>query len=151
MFVLKRVAILALAPTILSNPCQADFLLNCRLMSPEVDHLYRQACKWETIISNCSPNTPCTVKRQNVISISAKAVLTANARLRSAVIVSSTTSGTASTVVATKSPATLAMSSRATASGSSISSPIGGATGAVAGVVSGATGAVDGAVAGLTP
>jgi hypothetical protein len=151
MSVLMRVAVLALAPTILSIPSQADFLLNCRLMSADANPLYRQACKWETIVSDCSPNIPCTVKRQNIISVSAKAALTANAKLRSAVIVSSTTSGTASTVVAMKSPASLAMSGRATASGSSMSSAVSGVTGAVAGVVSGATGAVDGALTGVTP
>jgi hypothetical protein len=146
----KGIARTALATIMFSVPTEAAYLLNCRLMDSDTPSWWRKGCKWETVISECDPNEPCKVKRQNFLSLSAKAVLTSNVRLRTALLVNGTTAETASLASTMSSPG-LATTSRATVTNSTVSGAIGGTAGTANGVVSGATGAVDHAVAGLAP
>lgn len=67
------------------TPSSAEVLLNCRLMEADTDPLFRNGCKWETISRKCVTDRVCTLKRQNIISASAKQALEAPA-LRSAVL-----------------------------------------------------------------
>jgi hypothetical protein len=144
------IAVIGLVTVMVSTPVEATYILNCRLMDSDAPIRWRQGCKWETVITECKPGEPCKVKRQNFISLSAKAVINANVRLRSAVLVSGATSEAASLGAAMSSPG-LASSSRTTGVGSTVSGTIGGAAGTVTGVVSGATGTADRAVSGLVP
>jgi hypothetical protein len=143
-------AVITLATIMFSPPSNAAFLLNCRLMGPDTPSRWRQGCQWETVISVCKPGEPCKVKRQNFLSLSAKAAITANVKLRTAVIVSGTTAEAASLAAAMNSPG-LAASSNSTAASSTVSGTIGGAAGTVDGIASAVTGTVDRAVAGLVP
>jgi hypothetical protein len=141
-------AIISLATLMCSIPAEADYLLNCRLMDSDTPSWWRKGCKWETIITECEPNELCKVKRLNIVSVSAKAALSANLRMRTAVLVNSTTAETAG-LAATMSSAGLATTSRATAANSTLSGAIGGTAGTVNGAVSGSTAGVDRAVSGL--
>jgi hypothetical protein len=80
------------------------------------------------------------------VSVSAKAALSLNVRLRTAVLVNSTTAETAGLAM---SSAGIATTSRATAANSALSGAIGGTAGTANGAVSGVTGGVDRAVFGL--
>jgi hypothetical protein len=144
------IAVITLATIMFSTPAEAVYLLNCRLMDADTPTRWREGCKWETVITECKPEEPCKVKRQNFISLSAKAVITANARLRTAVLVGGTTAEAASLAAAMSSPG-LATSSRTTGTDSTLSGTIGGVAGTVNEVISGATGAVDRAMSGLDP
>jgi hypothetical protein len=64
---MRWMACLVLLLTQLSLPLKADFLLNCRLMTPEIKEVYRRHCKWETVVK-CKPGEACIIKRQNFVS-----------------------------------------------------------------------------------
>jgi hypothetical protein len=136
------IAVIIVATIVFSAPSEAAFLLNCRLMGPDTHPQWRQGCKWETLISECKPDEPCKVKRQNFLSLSAKAAITANLKWRTTIIVSGTTTEAASLAATMNSPG-LATSSNATAAGITLAGPIGKAAGTLNGVVSDATGAVN--------
>lgn len=76
----------------LTVPAKADFLLNCRLMTPEVRESYRQHCKWETVVK-CKPGEACIIKRQNFISGYGNSALSANPGWLGAVSMSDPGSG----------------------------------------------------------
>jgi hypothetical protein len=139
-------AFISLATITCSIPTEAAYLLNCRLMGPDAPVQWRQGCKWETVITECNPSESCKIKRQNFLSLSAKAAITANVRLRTSVLVSGTTAEVAGLAAATSSPG-ITTSTRTT----SVSGTIGGVAGTANGVVSGATGAVDRTASGLGP
>ena len=58
-------------------PAKADFLLNCRLMTPDTKEIYKSHCKWETVVK-CKPGDACLIKRQNFISGYGNSALSAN-------------------------------------------------------------------------
>jgi hypothetical protein len=143
-------ALISLATTLCSIPAEADYLLNCRLMDSDTPSWWRKGCKWETIISECEPNELCKVKRLNIVSVSAKAALSANLRLRTAVLVNSTTTETAGLAVTMSNPG-LATTSRATAANSTLSGAVGGTADTVNGAVSGTTDTANRTVSDLGP
>lgn len=139
-------AVITLATIMACAPSEGAYLLNCRLMNSDTPSHWRRGCKWETVMSECKPGEPCKVKRQNFISLSAKSAIAANAKWRTAVIVSGTTAEAASIAATMNSPAGLAASSNTAGADSAMSGTIGEAAGSVAGAISGATGAVAGLV-----
>jgi hypothetical protein len=142
-------AIISLAAIMCSIPAEADYLLNCRLMDSDTPSWWQKGCKWETIISECEPNELCKVKRLNIVSVSAKAALSANLKLRTAALVNSTTADVAG--LAAMSSSGLATTSRANAADNTLSGAVGGTASTVNGVASATTGAVDGTASGLVP
>ena len=143
-------AFIGLATITCSMPTEAASLLNCRLMDSDAPSRWRQGCKWETIISQCKPNELCKVKRQNIVSVSAKAALTANLGLLTSVLVSGTTAEAASLAAAINSRG-LATGARSTAVAGTGSGVLGGAAGTLDGVASAATGTVDRALSDIAP
>jgi hypothetical protein len=141
-------AIISLATLMCSIPVEADYLLNCRLMDSDTPSWWRKGCKWETIITKCEPNELCKVKRLNIVSMSAKAALSANLSLRTAALANSTTAEIAGLAAPMSSPG-LATTSRTTAANSRLSGAVSGTAGTLNGAVSGATSGVDRAVSGL--
>jgi hypothetical protein len=139
-------AFIGFATVTCSIPIEAASLLNCRLMDSDTPSRWRQGCKWETIISQCKPNELCKVKRQNIVSVSAKAALTANLELRTSVLVSGTTVEAASLAAAINS-----RGPRSTAVASTGSGVLGGSAGTLDGAASVATGTVDRALSDLAP
>ena len=89
---MRRMGICLLLLAELAVPVKADFLLNCRLMTPETKEIYRRHCKWETVMK-CERGEPCVVKRQNFISAYGNSALTANPQWLAAVSVSDPNSG----------------------------------------------------------
>ena len=56
-----------------SVPSEAEFLLNCRLMDPDAVPIYRQHCKWQTlVIKKCRVEEPCAIRMQNFRSVYAR-------------------------------------------------------------------------------
>jgi hypothetical protein len=76
----------------LAVPAKADFLLNCRLMTPETRETYRRHCKWETVVK-CEPGKACVIKRQNFVSGYSNSVLSANPQWLAAVSINDPKSG----------------------------------------------------------
>lgn len=76
----------------LAVSAKADFLLNCRLMTPQVPESYRQHCKWETVVK-CKPGEACLIKRQNFVSGYGNSALSANPGWLAAVSMSDPDSG----------------------------------------------------------
>lgn len=89
---MRRMGIFLLLLAELAVPVKSDFLLNCRLMTPETKDIYRRHCKWETVMK-CEQGEPCVVKRQNFISGSGNSALTANPQWLAAVSISDPNSG----------------------------------------------------------
>jgi hypothetical protein len=123
-----------------SEPSEADFLLNCRLMAADAHSLFRRGCRWETTV-RCEPNEPCVVKRQNFISVSAKQALASKPKWLRAVVVHGRTPGTTGGIVGLSTPA-----SASTATATDVQ--IGRAVGDIGTEV---TNTVDRTVAGLMP
>jgi hypothetical protein len=114
---------------IFSVPCEADFLLNCRLMNPDAVPIYRQHCKWQTVvIRKCRVEEACAIRMQNFRSVYARNGVTLDAKVALQVASSFGTIG---------SPTGVALSSASTtrdlASGGGIS--VGGVVTSVAGIV----------------
>jgi hypothetical protein len=89
---MRRIGILLLLLVALTVPAKADFLLNCRLMTPDTKEIYRGHCKWETVVK-CEPGEPCIIKRQNFISRYGNSALSANPQWLAAVSISNPNSG----------------------------------------------------------
>jgi hypothetical protein len=89
---MRWIAVLMLLLTQLAVPVKADFLLNCRLMTPDVEETYRQHCKLETVVK-CKPDGNCVIKRQNFVSGYGNSALSANPGWLAAVSLSDPTSG----------------------------------------------------------
>ena len=144
-------AIISLATLLCSIPTEAEYLLNCRLMNSDSPSWWRKGCKWETIISECGPNELCKVKRLNIVSVSAKAALSANLSLRTSVLVNSTTAETAGLAATMSSPG-LTTTSRTTATVSPAGSgALGGVAETLNNAASGTTGTANRTVSGLSP
>jgi hypothetical protein len=88
----RFLGVLLLMPIVLSMPSNADFLLNCRLMTPDTKETYRRHCKWETVVK-CEPGKACIIKRQNFVSGYSNAVLAANPQWLAAVSLKDRSSG----------------------------------------------------------
>jgi hypothetical protein len=119
---------------IFSVPSEAEFLLNCRLMDPDALPIYRQHCKWQTlVIRKCRVEEPCAIRMQNFRSVYARNGVTVDAKVALQVASSFGTIGR---------PTGVALSSASTtrdlASGGAIS--VGGVVTSVAGVVGELTG-----------
>jgi hypothetical protein len=86
---------MAVAPLLMFQlvvPAKADFLLNCRLMTPETKKIYKNHCKWETVVK-CKPGEACVIKRQNFVSGYGNFALSANPGWLAAVSMSDPNSG----------------------------------------------------------
>lgn len=81
-----------LLPMLLVTPAKPDFLLNCRLMSPQTQDIYKRHCKWETVVK-CKPGEACIIKRQNFVSGTSNSILSANPQWLAAVSTSDPESG----------------------------------------------------------
>ena len=89
---MRQMGIFLLLLAGLAVPVKADFLLNCRLMTPDTKEIYRRHCKWETVIK-CEPGQPCVIKRQNFISGFGNSALSAHPQWLAAVSISDPGSG----------------------------------------------------------
>jgi hypothetical protein len=68
--------------SLFSVPCEADFLLNCRLMNQNAISIYRQHCKWQTVVvRKCRVEEPCAIRMQNFRSVYAKNGVTVDAKV----------------------------------------------------------------------
>ena len=89
---MRWISVVLLFLSQLAVPAEADFLLNCRLMTPQVPETYRQHCKWETVVK-CKPGEACLIKRQNFVSGYGNSVLSANPGWLGAVSLTDSNSG----------------------------------------------------------
>jgi hypothetical protein len=65
-----------------SVPSEAEFLLNCRLMDPDAVSIYRQHCKWQTlVIRKCRAEEPCAIRMQNFRSVYTRNGVTVDAKV----------------------------------------------------------------------
>ena len=107
-------------------PAKADFLLNCRLMTPETKEIYQRHCKWETVVK-CKPGEACLIKRQNFVSGYGNSALSANPGWLGAVSLTNPDSGIGTVAGVSRPLGVEGASSEILATGSDIGSELSGA------------------------